>query len=99
MDGPPLPVTRTRTVRPSARLRQSPQPSTISIPLKPIVPQNVILHHDDATSKVFAAIAKAFLSVDNKAMTIKDLSEMTLRCGLLCQTCVFSTHVPSWFQC
>ncbi|KAF7978094.1 hypothetical protein HWV62_1492 [Athelia sp. TMB] len=46
---------------------------------------NVTLHPDDATSKVFMAIGRSFLSVDNRAMTIKDLAEMTMVNGLVCQ--------------
>ncbi|KAF8892589.1 hypothetical protein BD779DRAFT_1509791 [Infundibulicybe gibba] len=44
-----------------------------------------LLHPDDASSKVFLAIARAFLSVDNRAMTIKDLAEMAVAFGLVCQ--------------
>ncbi|KZP20849.1 hypothetical protein FIBSPDRAFT_861294 [Athelia psychrophila] len=48
-------------------------------------PLNVTLHPEDATSKVFIAIGRSFLSVDNRAMTIKDLAEMTMVNGLVCQ--------------
>lgn len=48
-------------------------------------PPHVMLHPDDLNSKVFIAIGRCFLSVDNRAMTIKDLAEMTLRFGLSCQ--------------
>lgn len=44
-----------------------------------------MLHPEDAGSKVFHAIGRCFLSVDNRAMTIKDLAEMTLKFGLMCQ--------------
>ncbi|KAG1738685.1 hypothetical protein EDD22DRAFT_766105, partial [Suillus occidentalis] len=46
---------------------------------------NIMLHPEDATSKVFHAIGRCFLSVDNRAMTIKDIAEMTLNLGLVCQ--------------
>ncbi|KAG2106799.1 uncharacterized protein F5147DRAFT_578544 [Suillus discolor] len=86
-------------LKPSARLRQSPQPrrikpvphptqteSTQNQSQFPIFPlPNVMLHPEDATSKVFHAIGRCFLSVDNRAMTIKDLAEMTLNFGLVCQ--------------
>lgn len=86
-------------LKPSARLRQSPQPRRIKpvphpttaepspnqshFPIFPL--PNVMLHPEDATSKVFHAIGRCFLSVDNRAMTIKDLAEMTLNFGLVCQ--------------
>ncbi|KAI0049694.1 hypothetical protein FA95DRAFT_1594385 [Auriscalpium vulgare] len=48
-------------------------------------PPDILLHQEDAASKVFLAIGRSFLSVDNRAMTIKDLAEMTIKFGLLCQ--------------
>ncbi|KAG1723571.1 hypothetical protein EDB19DRAFT_1859018 [Suillus lakei] len=86
-------------LKPSARLRQSPQPRRIKPVPHPPAPDsnttqshfpifplpNVMLHPEDATSKVFHAIGRCFLSVDNRAMTIKDLAEMTLNFGLVCQ--------------
>ncbi|EKM55650.1 uncharacterized protein PHACADRAFT_256425 [Phanerochaete carnosa HHB-10118-sp] len=92
-------------IKPSPRLRQSPdplprrikpapvakakasvmskEPTPVQMPMFP--PANVMLHSDDATSKVFLAIGRSFVSVDNKAMTIKDLAEMTMKFGLVCQ--------------
>jgi hypothetical protein len=99
-------------LKPSARLRLSPDPQPprkhrqhrsldhSNLPLFP--PPNVMLHPEDANSKVFLAIGRSFLSVvcpssirpsshahcppqDNRAMTIKDLAEMTLNFGLVCQ--------------
>ncbi|EGN93233.1 hypothetical protein SERLA73DRAFT_78839 [Serpula lacrymans var. lacrymans S7.3] len=94
-------------IKPSARLRQSPDPPrrirpapshklkpTDHTPNSPLTtpsnfpvfpPPHVLLHPEDANSKVFLAIGRAFLSVDNHAMTIKDLAEMTLHFGLICQ--------------
>ncbi|KAF9264841.1 hypothetical protein L218DRAFT_998324 [Marasmius fiardii PR-910] len=74
--------TRTRTIKPSIRLRQSTsiKPSQPSFP-----PPNVILHPDDANSKILNALARALLSVDNRAMTIKDLSEMVVNHGFVSQ--------------
>lgn len=51
----------------------------------PFPPDHVMLHTDDLNSRVFLAIGRAFMSVDNRAMTIKDLAEMTLKFGLMCQ--------------
>ncbi|THU99326.1 hypothetical protein K435DRAFT_498869 [Dendrothele bispora CBS 962.96] len=72
-----------RTIKPSQRLREqqqfpsppSPAPQTSSL----------FLHPDDANSKVFHAIHKAFTSVDNRAMTVKDLSDLAMAHGLVCQ--------------
>lgn len=123
------------TIKPSARLRQSPDPPVLKInrKLKPSptstttttsstqheptnslpfpFPPNVILHPEDALSKTLLAMAKSFWSVvrnaylqiltflfiiffkDNRAMTIKDLSEMVLQFGLACATYV-APHIP-----
>ncbi|KAJ7063128.1 hypothetical protein C8F01DRAFT_1131661 [Mycena amicta] len=43
------------------------------------------LHPEDAASKTFIALSRALMSVDNRAMTIKDLAEMTVAQGLVCQ--------------
>jgi hypothetical protein len=133
-DARPLPAqhqygTRIRqniVIKPSARLRQSPDPPPQPRKIKPILPlkpssvdstppnnfpqfppPHIVLHPDDANSKVFLAIGRSFLSVvcpvysfvygaslphskpvcyqDNRAMTIKDLAEMTVNFGLVCQ--------------
>ncbi|KAJ4488152.1 hypothetical protein J3R30DRAFT_3400721 [Lentinula aciculospora] len=81
-------VTRTRTIKPSVRLRQSPDPSktrstTSDYPVFPL--PHVALHPDDSASKVLLAIGRSFMSIDNKAMTIKDLSEMAMTMGYNCQ--------------
>ncbi|KAJ7738493.1 hypothetical protein DFH07DRAFT_82874 [Mycena maculata] len=80
-------------IKPSARLRQSPAPqshhrrtkssSQIDDPVFP--PPHIVLHPDDANSKVFLALGRSLMSVDNRAMTIKDLAEMTVAHGLVCQ--------------
>ncbi|KAI0928379.1 hypothetical protein AcW1_005639 [Taiwanofungus camphoratus] len=94
-------------IRPSARLRQSPDfpapPRRIRpVPtsksksvaviadapkpdISPFPPEHVMLHSEDVNSKVFLAIGRSFMSVDNRAMTIKDLAEMTMKFGLMCQ--------------
>ncbi|KAI0693744.1 hypothetical protein BC835DRAFT_1061391 [Cytidiella melzeri] len=87
-------------IKPSIRLRQvsdmprrikpvpAPKPPPIpdaELPDMPIFPPpQVMLHSEDATSKVFQAIGRSFMSVDNKAMTIKDLADMTMKFGLSC---------------
>ncbi|KAF9036764.1 hypothetical protein BJ165DRAFT_1505754 [Panaeolus papilionaceus] len=48
-------------------------------------PPNVQLHPEDANNKVFLAIARAFVSVGNRAMTIKDIAERARSYGLVCQ--------------
>ncbi|EIN07548.1 hypothetical protein PUNSTDRAFT_144171 [Punctularia strigosozonata HHB-11173 SS5] len=48
-------------------------------------PPHVVLHPDDASNKVFLAIGRSLLAVNNKAVTIKELAEMTLKNGLHCQ--------------
>jgi hypothetical protein len=51
-------------------------------------PPHVVLHPDDAANKTLQAIGRALLSVDNRAVTIKDLSHLVLDYGLVCQKCV-----------
>ncbi|KAJ7470575.1 hypothetical protein FB451DRAFT_1340031 [Mycena latifolia] len=48
-------------------------------------PPHVVLHPDDANSKVFLALGRSLMSVGNRAMTIKDLADMTIVHGLVCQ--------------
>ncbi|KAG5644991.1 hypothetical protein DXG03_007268 [Asterophora parasitica] len=105
-------------IKPSIRLRQSPdprpRPSKLANPATPATPQQpaalpqfpppgIVLHPDDATSKVFLAIGRSFLSVDNRAMTIKDLAEMTVTFGLVCQNVsaasqAITTYIRSHIQ-
>ncbi|KAJ7582812.1 hypothetical protein C8J56DRAFT_232175 [Mycena floridula] len=48
-------------------------------------PPNVILHPEDANNKVLSAIVKSFFSVDNRAMTTKDLTDLAVTTGgLVC---------------
>ncbi|PPQ89070.1 hypothetical protein CVT25_006442 [Psilocybe cyanescens] len=58
---------------------------TITNHLPPFPPPGIVLHPEDATSKVFIPIARAFVSVDNRAMTIKDIAERAKAFGLQCQ--------------
>ncbi|EIN12500.1 hypothetical protein PUNSTDRAFT_130760, partial [Punctularia strigosozonata HHB-11173 SS5] len=57
-------------------------------------PPHVVLHPDDASNKVFLAIGRSLLAVNNKAVTIKELAEMTLKNGLHCQKCVHISPNP-----
>ncbi|KAJ7752036.1 hypothetical protein B0H16DRAFT_813927 [Mycena metata] len=75
-------------LKPSHRLRHSPPPHRKQKSTsQPIVfpPPHVVLHPDDANSKVFLALGRSLMSVDNRAMTIKDLAESVVAHGLVCQ--------------
>ncbi|KAJ6513858.1 hypothetical protein C8R47DRAFT_962663 [Mycena vitilis] len=75
-------------LKPSARLRDSSPPPPVRKPKhKPLVfpPPHVVLHPDDANSKVFLALGRSLMSVDNRAMTIKDLADAVVANGLVCQ--------------
>ncbi|KAG6821174.1 hypothetical protein H0H93_005394 [Arthromyces matolae] len=93
-------------IKPALRLRYSPQPQQPSLPSDtwPQFPlPGIVLHPDDANSKVLLAIGRAFLSVDNRAMTIKDLSEMVVTFGLICQNMnatsqAITTYIRSHIQ-
>ncbi|TFK55234.1 hypothetical protein OE88DRAFT_1642439 [Heliocybe sulcata] len=112
-------------IRPSARLRQSPDPPPPPRRIKPaptagpkskpmpheppkpdmpaFPPSHVMLHPEDLNSKVLLAIGRCFFSVDNRAMTIKDLAEMTLSFGLTCQNVsaasqAITTYIRSHMQ-
>ncbi|KAF8163008.1 hypothetical protein B0H34DRAFT_303935 [Crassisporium funariophilum] len=86
------------TIKPSARLdpstsAQHRRPKTATpnanasalAPELQFPPDNVVLHPDDATNKVFLAVARSFLSVGNRAMTIKDIADRATSHGLVCQ--------------
>ncbi|KAJ3526392.1 hypothetical protein NM688_g8267 [Phlebia brevispora] len=73
----PVPVAKGKAV---ASPNTSPPPNMPDFP-----PPNVMLHSEDANNKVLLAIGRSFISVDNRAMTIKDLAEMTMKYGLMCQ--------------
>ncbi|CAA7267632.1 unnamed protein product [Cyclocybe aegerita] len=69
-------------IRPAPRRQNSPEPQP---QYPPFPPPGVELHPEDANSKVFLAVARAFVSVDNRAMTIKDIAERASHFGLVCQ--------------
>ncbi|KAL1748086.1 hypothetical protein HDZ31DRAFT_60620 [Schizophyllum fasciatum] len=48
-------------------------------------PPHVVLHPEDASNRVLAAIGRSLLSVGNRAMTVKDLADMVVHNGLVCQ--------------
>ncbi|TFK83938.1 hypothetical protein K466DRAFT_497500 [Polyporus arcularius HHB13444] len=85
-DAPPAPARRVK-VLPATKSKHAvgsspgvPAPAWPAFP-----PPHVVLHPEDANSKVFLAIGRSFMSVDNRAMTIKDLSELCMKYGLMCQ--------------
>lgn len=56
------------TIKPSARLRQSPVPSrkqkhSTANNFPDFPPPHIVLHPDDANNRVFLAIARSFLSI------------------------------------
>ncbi|KAF9653148.1 hypothetical protein BDM02DRAFT_2168189 [Thelephora ganbajun] len=70
----------------SSNAKVNPPSSSQEIATAPVFPPpGVMLHSEDATNKVLKAIGRSFLSVDNRAMTIKDLAEMCMGFGLSCQ--------------
>ncbi|KIJ44127.1 hypothetical protein M422DRAFT_252622 [Sphaerobolus stellatus SS14] len=93
--------TRLRTnaqILPPRRLCQSPDPTprharqpkqrrqsqaTLTPPAFP--PPGAELTPDDAANKTFLAIGRALLAIDNRAITIKDLSHLVREHGLPCQ--------------
>ncbi|KAA1471338.1 hypothetical protein DENSPDRAFT_858875 [Dentipellis sp. KUC8613] len=76
-----------RRIRPAlATPRSKPNPSDAQSPPMPeFPPPNVTLHNDDVNNKTFLAIGRALTSVNNCAMTIKDLAEMCMKYGLVAQ--------------
>ncbi|KAI1787895.1 hypothetical protein LXA43DRAFT_676070 [Ganoderma leucocontextum] len=86
-DVPPPPPRRVKPMPSSkaklAVARQSSVPTEPSFP--PFPPPHVTLHADDANSKVFLAIGRSLMAVDNRAMTVKDLGELCMEYGLVCQ--------------
>ena len=55
------------------------QPKVCTFP-----PADLKMHPEDESSKVFLAVGRALASVNNCAMTVKDLAESALRHGLTC---------------
>ncbi|KAI0029865.1 hypothetical protein K488DRAFT_88317 [Vararia minispora EC-137] len=84
-DIPPIPPPPHSPYPPLFTAKFAPPPSYGPSDFPDFPPPGVFLHKDDASSKVLRAIGRSFLSVENRAMTIKDLSEMTMKFGLICQ--------------
>ncbi|KAI0374710.1 hypothetical protein BV20DRAFT_1079791 [Pilatotrama ljubarskyi] len=60
-----------------------PCPAPLEFP--PFPPAHVFLHPEDANNKVFLALGRALMSIENRAITVKDLAELALKFGLSCQ--------------
>ncbi|KAI0637139.1 hypothetical protein C8Q77DRAFT_550425 [Trametes polyzona] len=58
------------------------QSSASSLP--PFPPANAYLHPDDANNKTFLSLGRALMSIDNRAITVKDLAELSMKFGLMC---------------
>ncbi|PIL23834.1 transcription factor [Ganoderma sinense ZZ0214-1] len=94
-DVPPPPPRRLKPLPGSkAKPPASRQSSAATEPtLPPFPPPHVTLHPDDANSKVFLAIGRSLMAVahmsfsfkDNRAVTVKDLGELCMQHGLICQ--------------
>ncbi|KAI5123300.1 hypothetical protein M0805_009321 [Coniferiporia weirii] len=59
--------------------------------------KHVVLHPDDANNKVFGAMGRAFLSVNNCAMTVKDLADLSMKYGLVCQNASAAAQAITFF--
>ncbi|GJJ12178.1 hypothetical protein Clacol_006419 [Clathrus columnatus] len=103
--------TRLRTnaqILPPRRLRQNDSP--IQPPAyhraKPSLPQSpppqfplpkIQVYADDANNKTFLAIARALFAVENRAVTIKDLSYLVMKHGLVCQNASAASQAITTF--
>jgi hypothetical protein len=79
----PIPLRKLKLVSSNDKAVPLSLQEIVTAPVFP--PRGVMLHSEDATNKVLKAIGRSFLSVDNCAMTIKDLAEMCMSFGLSCQ--------------
>ncbi|KZT03495.1 uncharacterized protein LAESUDRAFT_761846 [Laetiporus sulphureus 93-53] len=95
-----------RRIKPVPTLKAKAGPVTEDAPrddLPPFPPPHVMLHSEDANNKVLLAIGRSFISVDNCAMTVKDLAELTMKYGLMCQNVsaagqAITTYIRSHLQ-
>lgn len=78
------PLRKLKLVSSNLKVTPSTSQEIATAPVFP--PPGVMLHSEDVTNKVLRAIGRSFLSVDNRAMTIKDLAEMCTSFGLSCQS-------------
>ncbi|KAH9901218.1 hypothetical protein C8Q73DRAFT_742828 [Cubamyces lactineus] len=60
-------------------------PSSSISDTSPFPPPHVVLHPEDAGNKVFLALGRALMSISNRATTVKDLAELAMQHGLMCQ--------------
>ncbi|KAL5511501.1 hypothetical protein ACEPAH_4718 [Sanghuangporus vaninii] len=60
-------------------------------------PKHVVLHPDDVNNKVFLSMGRALMSVNNRAMTIKDLADLSLQHGLICQNVSAASQAITFF--
>ncbi|KAI0670549.1 hypothetical protein C8Q78DRAFT_975828 [Trametes maxima] len=80
-----------RRIRPAAARKNGqeslagPSNAPPTPPVAPFPPAHVVLHPDDASNKVFLALGRALMSVGNRAITVKDLAELSMKHGLMCQ--------------
>ncbi|TBU66022.1 hypothetical protein BD310DRAFT_38217 [Dichomitus squalens] len=88
---PDVPPPAPRRVKPMP-IAKAKLPAIVSSPspaaepfMPPFPPSHVTLHADDANSKVFLAIGRSLMAVDNRAVTVKDLAELCMQYGLICQ--------------
>ncbi|KLO10689.1 hypothetical protein SCHPADRAFT_892152 [Schizopora paradoxa] len=72
-------------------------PAAPPVPAIEFPPSHVVLHPDDASNKVFLAIGRAFMSVGNRAMTVKDLADLALKQGLACQNASAAAQAITFF--
>ncbi|CDO70735.1 hypothetical protein BN946_scf184798.g50 [Trametes cinnabarina] len=85
---PDAPQTQRRPKSSNARKNREPSvagPSTAPPEYPPFPPPNVVLHPEDAGNKVFLALGRALVSINNHAITVKDLAELAMKFGLMCQ--------------
>ncbi|TFK26388.1 hypothetical protein FA15DRAFT_615866 [Coprinopsis marcescibilis] len=94
----PTPSTSTSTIHNDSNGTQvGPRKQHSVTPCRPedipeFPPPHVILHKDDSGSKVFLALARSLLSVDNRATTVKDLADLAVHNGLGCQNSSAATQ-------
>ncbi|KAI0664979.1 hypothetical protein C8Q70DRAFT_23707 [Cubamyces menziesii] len=74
-----------RKTRESSVAGPSSCPSSGPSDVSPFPPPHVVLHPEDASNKVFLALGRALMSISNRATTVKDLAELAMQHGLMCQ--------------
>ncbi|KAI8998800.1 hypothetical protein BD414DRAFT_134269 [Trametes punicea] len=85
---PDAPQAQRRTKSSNARKNKESSvtcPSSTPVEFPAFPPPNVVLHPEDAGNKVFLALGRALMSINNRAITVKDLAELAMQYGLMCQ--------------